>query len=172
MNHPAPEVHEALAEVPEPTEDGWYAYDDSALTLIFRLTRGQWYAVADNGSMAPCVWGYIEQVLSTCNLVPLVPASVLADHFAKAVTEARARELREAADDLDPVGAEGDGIECPTSAVTAASHDSAPELALARVIEVVEMYESCGPKQQSTRDVLAAVRTAARAPEAPSEAGR
>lgn len=34
------------------------------------------------------------------------------------------------------------------------------ERALTAVIEVVEAYESCGPKQQSTRDVLAAVRAA------------
>lgn len=34
------------------------------------------------------------------------------------------------------------------------------ERALTAVVEVVEAYESCGPKQQSTRDVLAAVRAA------------
>lgn len=34
------------------------------------------------------------------------------------------------------------------------------ERKLAAVLEVVETYESCGPKQQSTRDVLAAVRVA------------
>jgi hypothetical protein len=36
----------------------------------------------------------------------------------------------------------------------------AAEQTLAAVWEVVETYESCGPKQQSTRDVLAAVRDA------------
>lgn len=36
----------------------------------------------------------------------------------------------------------------------------AAEQSLAAVVEVVEAYESCGPKQQSTRDVLAAVRVA------------
>lgn len=36
----------------------------------------------------------------------------------------------------------------------------AAERALTAVVEVVEAYESCGPKQQSTRDVLAAVRAA------------
>lgn len=34
------------------------------------------------------------------------------------------------------------------------------ERALAAVLEVVEAYESCGPKRQCTRDVLAAVRAA------------
>jgi hypothetical protein len=34
------------------------------------------------------------------------------------------------------------------------------EQALAAAWEVVETYESCGPKRQSTRDVLAAVRAA------------
>ncbi|MCW2757000.1 MAG: hypothetical protein JWO46_746 [Nocardioidaceae bacterium] len=33
-----------------------------------------------------------------------------------------------------------------------------------RVLSVVETYESCGPKQQSTRDVLAAVRAALETP--------
>lgn len=34
------------------------------------------------------------------------------------------------------------------------------ERKLAAVLEVVEAYESCGPKRQSTRDVLAAIRVA------------
>lgn len=38
---------------------------------------------------------------------------------------------------------------------------TAAEQSLARVLEVVETYESCGPKRQCTRDVLAAVRAAA-----------
>lgn len=36
----------------------------------------------------------------------------------------------------------------------------AAERALMAVMQVVEEYESCGPKRQSTRDVLAAVRAA------------
>jgi hypothetical protein len=36
----------------------------------------------------------------------------------------------------------------------------AAERALMRVMEVVETYESCGPKRQCTRDVLAAIRAA------------
>ena len=66
---PTPERVTLTAE--EPTEDGWYAYDGGRQTMIFRLTRGQWYVTTDSGQCDPCEWGYIEQALSVWNLVPL-----------------------------------------------------------------------------------------------------
>ena len=57
-----------------PEADGWYTYSGGNEVMIFRLTRGQWYAAFDSGEMHPCEWGYIEQALSVWDLVPLVPA--------------------------------------------------------------------------------------------------
>lgn len=59
----------------EPTEDGWYAYDGGRQTMIFRLTRGQWYVTSDSGQCDPCEWGYIEQALSVWKLVALAPTA-------------------------------------------------------------------------------------------------
>lgn len=65
--------------IKEPTEPGWYTYDAGTQGMIFLLYRSpltnelRWFAVSDNGSMTPCVWGYIEQALSVFNLVRLVP---------------------------------------------------------------------------------------------------
>ena len=61
----------------EPTEPGFYQYTGGAQTLLFLLTKNktkmvefglrekQWYVFADNGNVAPCSWGYIEQALGT-----------------------------------------------------------------------------------------------------------
>lgn len=56
----------------EPTEDGWYAYDGGRQTMLFRLTRGQWYVINDVGESTPCDWGYIEQALSVWDLMRIL----------------------------------------------------------------------------------------------------
>lgn len=52
------------------------------------------------------------------------------------------------------------GVWCGSAWVAVTARAEAAEGALAAVRAVVDEYESCGPKQQSTRDVLAAVRAA------------
>lgn len=57
-------------EKTKPTDPGFYKYSGGRQSLIFLLTEsGQWYAICDNGTMDKCVWGYIEQALSTWDLV-------------------------------------------------------------------------------------------------------
>lgn len=65
---------QASVEVAAPTEPGWYAYSGGRQTMIFLLRpEQQWFVIADNGSVAPCKWGYIEQALGVWDLVRLVP---------------------------------------------------------------------------------------------------
>jgi hypothetical protein len=89
MNRPAPEVHEALAEVPvqqravdairqhewdpEVSSRGWTRHDQHNFHAFCEVCSGN-----------------VEAMVKV-----LADAGLLADHFAEAVTEARARELRE-----------------------------------------------------------------------------
>lgn len=65
----------------EPTTPGWYGYDGGRQVMIFHLREPhQWSVHMDNGTVADCVWGYIEQALSVYSLVPLVPQALEAGH--------------------------------------------------------------------------------------------
>jgi hypothetical protein len=62
-----PEIFEV-----EPTEPGFYKYIGNNSPMIFlRDYQDQWYAIVDNGTIEPCVWGYIEQGMSVYKLVKL-----------------------------------------------------------------------------------------------------
>jgi hypothetical protein len=73
-------------DVEAPTELGWYSYSNGTEVMIFHLRKKpvfneltnthdawvmQWSVHSDIGEAADCHWGYIEQGLSTYDLIKL-----------------------------------------------------------------------------------------------------
>lgn len=72
-----------------PTEWGFYQYDGGNQVMVFLLdTSNQWHVIFASGNSEKCEWEYIEQALTTYNLVPIKSKPKPDEHFEQMARDA------------------------------------------------------------------------------------